>query len=459
MDVDFAGKRVHVIGLGRLGTGRATARALWRRGARVTVSDIKPAEALEDEIAALADTDIAVQTGDQAYRDLERAELVVPSPSVPLDLPPLLRARESGARVVSEIEVAFWLAPCPLIAVTGTKGKTTTVTLLGRLLEDEGKRVLVGGNIGLPLIELAEAATPEHLLVAEVSSFQLEATERFRPHVAVLLNLLPDHLDRHRTWEAYREAKARLFANQTPEDAAVICQDDPEAWALRGRARAARWPYSIVGPAPEGGDLAGGWLRVRGEPVCPAEAVQLRGRHNLANALAALVAARAAGASLTQAAETVASFPGVEHRLEVVGEVGGVLFVNDSQATTPEAAAAGVGAFAERVILIAGGRAKVHDFTPLARAIAGRGAGLVVLGEAAEEIAAAAEAAGGGTAARAGDLAEAVALAFRAARPGDVVLLSPACASFDMFCDMAERGEAFRRLVQELADRHRSSGG
>ena len=208
MSPDFTGKRVHVIGLGSWGTGRAVARALWRRGAEVTVSDIKPAEALAQEIEALADTGVTVLTGEQAYRGIEEAELVVPSPGVPLGIPPLLRARERGAEVVSEIEVAYWLTKCPIIAVTGTKGKTTTTTLIGELLTDEGRRAIVGGNIGRPLIELADAAGRDDVLVAEVSSFQLEATERFRPKVSVLLNVSPDHLDRHEDLRAYQEAKA-----------------------------------------------------------------------------------------------------------------------------------------------------------------------------------------------------------------------------------------------------------
>ena len=455
MSPDFTGKRVHVIGLGSWGTGRAVARALWRRGAEVTVSDIKPAEALAQEIEALADTGVTVLTGEQAYRGIEEAELVVPSPGVPLGIPPLLRARERGAEVVSEIEVAYWLTKCPIIAVTGTKGKTTTAALIGELLNDGGKRALVGGNIGRPLIELAEAAEAGDILVAEVSSFQLEAIESFRPRVALLLNLRPDHLDRHESMAAYREAKARVFANQEAGDAAIINRDDREAWGLRKRTRAEVRPYSLSGEA-EGADVSEGWLRVGGERICPASAMRLRGRHNLGNALAALAAARAAGASLASAAETLARFPGVEHRLEAVGTVGGVLYVNDSQATTPEAAAAGLEAFEERVVLIAGGRPKVHDFGALAEAVTARGASLIVMGEAAEEIEEAAREAGAQDVTRARDLREAVQLAAARARPGEAVLMSPACASFDMFANMAERGQRFKDLVAELRGRGRS---
>jgi len=451
------GKKVHVIGLGSYGTGRAVARALWKRGAEVAISDVKSAQVLSAEIAALADTGIVIHTGEEAYRGIEEADLVVPSPGVPLDIPPLLRARGRGARVVSEIEAAYWIAPCPIIAITGTKGKTTTATLIGELLREAGKRPLVGGNIGRPLVELAEAARPESLLVAEVSSFQLEATHDFRPRVAVLLNLFADHLDRHQSMEVYREAKARIFANQTAADVAVINRDDPEAWALRERTAAQVRPYSVQGPEPAGADVEAGWLRVAGQRVCLAKGLLLRGRHNLGNALAALAAAHAVGASLEPAGETLRRFPGVEHRLEAVATVGGVLFVNDSQATTPEAAIAGLEAFEQRVVLIAGGRPKVHDFRALAEALARRGAGLVVMGEAAEEIAAAARAAGGGSIARAENLAEAVQSACGQARAGEVVLMSPACASFDMFANMADRGTTFKQLVRALAAREEAS--
>jgi UDP-N-acetylmuramoylalanine--D-glutamate ligase len=453
VDSRFSGKRVHVIGLGSWGTGRAVARALWARGAEVTVSDVKPAEALASEIEKLKDTGVVIQTGEEAYQGIEEADLVVPSPGVALDIPPLLRARERGARVVSEIEVAFWLAPCPIVAVTGTKGKTTTTTLIGELLAGEGKSALVGGNIGRPLIELVEAAHPGDLLVAEVSSFQLEAIEQFRARVAVLLNVLPDHLDRHASIEAYREAKARLLANQRPEDTAVVNRDNEDAWALRERGQAQVVPYSVERPEPAGADIAEGWLRVAGRRVCPVSAVRLRGRHNLGNALAALAAARAAGASLENAAATLERFAGLEHRLETAGQIGDVVFINDSQATTPEATVAALDAFEGPVALIAGGRAKVHDFSGLAEAIARRGARLIVMGEAGAEITEAARRAEVGQITHAKDLAEAVDLAYEQARPSGVVLLSPACASFDMFENMAERGRLFKERVREIAAR------
>ncbi|MFB3881601.1 MAG: UDP-N-acetylmuramoyl-L-alanine--D-glutamate ligase [Armatimonadota bacterium] len=447
----FAGRRVHVIGLGSYGTGREAARVLAARGAEVTVSDIKPEAELLDEIAALAETDVVVQAGPAAYRGLEQADLIVTSPGVPLNIPPLLRAASLGIPVVSEIEVAYWIAPCPIVAVTGTKGKSTTTTLIGEILRGDGVKVEVGGNIGRPLISFADRAAADAVLVAEVSSFQLEATREFRPRVAVLLNLFPDHLDRHTSMADYAAAKARLFANQQAEDTAVINNDDRQAWALRSLTRAQVVPFSLTQASPMGADVADGWLRVKGRAVCRADAVRLRGRHNLANALAALAAAHAAGASLNKADDTLSHFEGLEHRLEVAAVAGGVTYVNDSQATTPDAAVVALEAFPEHVILIAGGRPKVHDFDSLARAIAKRGADLVLIGEAADEIAACAAAAGVGSVTRAPDLEQAVALAARRSRPGDVVLLSPACASFDMFRNMAERGRKFKEIATRLA--------
>lgn len=447
----FAGKRVHVIGLGPYGTGREVARVLASRGASVTASDAKPAAELSSEIEALEGTDVVIETGADAYRGIEEADLAVPSPGVPLDIPPLLRAAEHGVDVVSEVEVAWWIARCPIIAVTGTKGKSTTTALIGEILRDEGKTVLVGGNIGRPLIGVADRAPAHALLVTEVSSFQLEATRDFRPKVAVLLNVSPDHLDRHRTMADYRSAKAKLLANQHSDDVAVVNRDDPQAWGLAGLARAEVRPFSLSQPSPEGADLAEGWLRVRGRPVSRETQVRLRGKHNLSNALAALAAAEASGASLELAGQTLEQFEGLEHRLEVAGMVGGVIFVNDSQATTPEAAAAALEAFGEHVVLIAGGRPKVHDFDALGKAAAKRGADLVVIGEAADAIAAAAREARVPSIQPATNLADAVRRAAERARPGDVVLLSPACASFDMFESMAERGRAFKSLVAEMA--------
>jgi len=451
VNTQFTGKKVHVIGLGAYGTGRAVARALWARGAQVTASDLKPASALAYEIEALRDTGVTIQTEADAYRGIEEADLVVPSPGVPLDIPPLLRARSRGIPVVSDIEVAFWLARCPIIAIAGTKGKSTTTALIGDMLRDAGKEARVGGNIGRPLIALAETAQPQQVLVAEVSSFQLEATAEFRSRVAVLLNLFPDHLDRHPTIAAYRDAKAKLFANQIPEDTTVINRDDPEAWRLKNLTRARVIAYSTAQPTPDGADLVEGWLRLKGERICPSNSVQLPGPHNLGNVLAALAAAHAAGASLDHAAETIGRFQGLEHRLETVATVGSVTFVNDSQATTPEAAVAALNAFDQHIVLIAGGRAKVSDFRQLAEAISSRGASLIVLGEATREIAAAGEAAGVRDLAQAADLREAVRLAFERAGDGGIVLLSPACASFDMFENMAARGRAFKQIVQELS--------
>jgi UDP-N-acetylmuramoylalanine--D-glutamate ligase len=271
-----------------------------------------------------------------------------------------------------------------------------------------------------------------------------------------MLNVSPDHLDRHRTMDAYTEAKAAIFVNQESGDTAVLNRDDGTVWRMRDRTRAQVVAYSLTQPLPAGADVDEGWLRVAGDRICPVSALQLRGRHNLSNALAALGAAHSLGADVSRAEQTLSQFEGVEHRLELVGEVAGVLFVNDSQATAPEATIAALEAFGEHIVLIAGGRAKVHDFLPLGERIAEQKVSLILIGEAADEIAEAASAAGADDIARASDLYDAVRKAVGRARPGDVVLLSPACASFDMFGNMAERGEAFREAVRQHAERARS---
>jgi UDP-N-acetylmuramoylalanine--D-glutamate ligase len=452
--VNLSGLRVHIIGLGSLGTGQACARVLSELGAKVEVSDVKPKTKLAPQLAALADLPITFHLGAKAYQDISEAKLVILSPGVPLDIPPLQAAREAGALVVSEIEAAYWIAPCPIIAVTGTKGKTTTTTLIGKLLQAAGKSVLVGGNIGIPLIQLARQAKPQDLLVAEVSSFQLEATRDFRPKVAVFLNFFADHLDRHADLWAYWDAKNKLFANQTAEDFAVLNADDLGLSQLVGKLSSQVVTFSLQRPATA--DMGDGFFRIDGEPVCPVEGVRLRGRHNLYNVAAALATAHLLGSDLEGAEAVLKEFRGVENRLEEVAVVNGVTFINDSQATIPEAAAVALEAMEAPVVLIAGGRPKVSDFSPLGKTIAQRAAALITIGEAAEAIAAAAKGAGLKNSYRAASLEEAVEKAYALSSPGGMVLLSPACASFDMFNNMAHRGEVFRAAVRALEAKSKS---
>jgi len=456
---ELTGKVVHIIGLGAKGTGRACARVLGRYGARIVISDEKTPGMLAAEIAQLADRSVRLQLGPtEAYRDLEAADLIVPSPGVPLAIAPIQRALAAGVPVVSEIELAFRLARAPLIAITGTKGKTTTTTLIGLLLRALGEPVHVGGNIGDPLIELADFAGAEEWLVAEVSSFQLEAVDQFRPRLAVFTNLYPDHLDRYeQSMERYLAAKLRLFARQTADDIAVLNRDQPETPQV-AQATPARIIYvSTKERVPGGVYLEDGQIvsEVKGTPtpVLSCASIRLRGEHNLANVLEAIAAVAALGLPVESVAETVlSSFRGVPNRLEEVEVIDGVAFFNDSQGTTPMAVRMALRAFAGTPpVLIAGGRAKINDFSELGRDIANGARALIVIGEAGPAIAAAVRAADPAFPIHSADtLPEAVFLAFNLARPDGIVLMSPACASFDMFRNMEHRGDVFRQAVTAL---------
>ena len=457
--IELGGKRVYVVGLGTHGTGRQLTQVLARRRALVTVADLQPAAQLAGELTQMEGIAFTAELGEDYGRSIAGQDLVVISPAVPLQAPPLVRARQAGVPVIGELELAYLICRAPIVAITGTKGKTTTTTLTGRLLADAGRAVRVGGNIGDPLVGIADQASPEELVVAEVSSFQLEATERFQPRVGVLLNVYEDHLDRHGSPEAYLAAKARLFANQRPEEVAVLNADEPAVAALapRLRARVLRYGLGEALAEEEGavtvregqfGLVAGGAFR----PICPVGALRLPGRHNLSNALAAISVLVAVGAPREGVERTLRGFSGVPHRLEPVGEVGGVLFVNDSQATCKQAVCYALEAYApRRTVLIAGGRAKVPDFSDLAPAIVRWAQAVVLIGEAAPQLEQAVRALGMEQVIRAESLPEAVAVAYRLAQPEGVVLLSPACASFDMFQNMEHRGQLFREAVAELA--------
>jgi UDP-N-acetylmuramoylalanine--D-glutamate ligase len=458
MSYDLRGQHVHIIGLGAKGTGRACAAVLAQRGALVTVSDEQAAEALAGEIAQLAGLPVRFCLGPDAYTDIEKADLVIPSPGVPLDNPAILRARAAGIPVLAEIEIAYRLSRVPIVAISGTKGKTTTTTLIGLLLAALERPVHVGGNIGIPLIELAVAAQTGDLLVAEISSFQLEAVKRFHPRVAVFTNLYPDHLDRYQgSMEAYFATKLRLFARQTPADIAVVVDDRPESKAVAAATKARVIRVSTRHTIPGGVYVADGHIisEVSGVPVpiMSMADIRLRGAHNLANVLEAIAAVHALGLPVEHVAgDVLREFRGVPNRLEEVATIGDVTYFNDSQGTTPVATEMALTAFTGTpVVLIAGGRAKVPDFSELGRHIAAGAQALVVIGEAGEAIAGATLAAAPRfPVQRAATLPEAVTLATRLAQPGSVVVLSPACASFDMFRNMEHRGDVFRAAVLSL---------
>jgi UDP-N-acetylmuramoylalanine--D-glutamate ligase len=452
------GRRVVVVGLAR--TGVAACRFLLARGARVVATDRRTAAELPDEVMSLAERGVSLELGAHRESTLRAADAVVVSPGVPWEEPALRAARGAGVPVMAELELAFRHLRGRVAAVTGTKGKSTTTAALGAMLRAPGADVRVGGNIGAPLVGLLEGATESTTFVVEVSSFQLEGTQAFRPDVAVFLNLSPDHLDRHPSFEAYAAAKARVFANQGTEDWAVVNGGDP---AVRELARAGRARLVTFAPLPhppvEGASgqafFAEGTARLRlgeaEEALFARSEARVPGEHLALDLLAAAAAARLLGGSPEAIARAVRGFAGVEHVLERVEELDGVAFYNDSKATNVEAARRSLEAFAGPILLIAGGRYKGGDFTDLAPALERHGKAVFAIGESRLRLAEAL--------ARVvpvilcATLAEAVDLAFAEAEAGDTVLLAPACSSFDMFQDYAERGRVFKEEVRRLAAR------
>jgi UDP-N-acetylmuramoylalanine--D-glutamate ligase len=443
------GKRVVVVGAAR--SGIAAAELLVRRGAAVTLTDLRDQIEEEDRLRTAG---VALELGGHHASTLADADLVVLSPGVPAHLPALDAARRAGVPVTGELELASRWLRGRIVAITGTKGKSTTTTLTGRMLEAGGHRVLVGGNIGLALSAQVEASTDETIHVIEASSFQLESADTFRPWIAVLLNFSPDHLDRHATVGEYAAAKARVFARQQPGDWAVVNADDPATLELAAATRAERLLFSLRGMVTEGVVLSRDAIVRRtangDEPLVPLAAVKLLGRHLLADVLAASAVASIVGVDAAAMTRAVEGFTGLEHALEPVTEIGGVRFVNDSKATNIEAARHAVETFGDGVVVVLGGRFKGGDFRDLTAPLVERHATIVSIGEARPLIR---EALGSAVALHeADDMSSAVRQAFAAASPGQTVVLAPACASFDMFRDYAERGRAFKQEVRKLQE-------
>jgi UDP-N-acetylmuramoylalanine--D-glutamate ligase len=440
---DVGGARVAVVGAAR--SGVAAALLLVRRGARVTLVDAKPAVAEADQ---LREAGVSLALGSNDAAAIAESDLVVLSPGVPPDMPSVASARGRGVPVIGELEMASRWLRGRVIAITGTKGKSTTTTLVGRMLAAAGHHVLVGGNIGVPLSAHVEASTAETLHVVEASSFQLETTDTFHPWVAALLNFAPDHLDRHPDEAAYRDAKARVFANQGPGDWAVVNADSDEALAMGARSRASRLLFAIdrIATAHVFVDRDFIWQRTSEgrTPLVPLASIALGGRHMLSNVAAATAISHVAGASGAAMTRALAGFTGLEHVMEPIATIGGVRFVNDSKATNIEAAARSIESF-DRVVVILGGRYKGGAFADLRAPLSVHGRAIVAIGEARPLIRQALADALPVT--EATTMAEAVSLAFAQARPDGVVLLAPACSSFDMFVDYADRGRAFREAV------------
>ena len=451
--IDLTGKKVLVVGLAR--TGLASALFATAYGAIVTATDEKPeSELAPDTLAKLREANIALELGGHVPATFLAQDLIVVSPGVPKALAPLVAARAKEIPIWSEVELAWRFLRGKLVAITGSNGKTTTTSLVGHILKTAGIQTLVGGNIGNPLLSLVEYSTDSTVTVAEISSFQLESIDAFRPDVGVLLNLTPDHLDRHASFEEYAAAKTRMFSNQLERDSALLNADDAEV-TRRMPARPHIFWFSRLKRVATGAFLRDEQIFFRHEgmevALARVEDIPLLGAHNVENVLAACSAAYLAGATPDAIANGVKTFAGVEHRLEFVAEVNGVKFYNDSKATNVDAALKAIEAFPGPMVVIVGGKHKGSPYTPLREPLRERARLVIMIGEATENIAA--DLADAVPLADAETLDAAVQVATECAKPGEVVLLAPACSSFDQFENYEHRGKAFKELVAALEKR------
>ncbi|HEY7403441.1 MAG TPA: UDP-N-acetylmuramoyl-L-alanine--D-glutamate ligase [Candidatus Angelobacter sp.] len=465
--MDLKNKRVLVVGLGR--SGAASAIFLQEHGAKVIVSDSKSEAQLQGDVPALLDRGISIEAGRHGERTFRDQDLIVVSPGVPSDQPQLQHARTLGIPVIGEVELAFRFLQGKVLAITGSNGKTTTTSLVGEILAKSGKKTLVGGNIGTPVISLAGESTPDSLVVLEISSFQLESIEQFRPWIAAILNITPDHLDRHHTFQAYVDAKSRIFENQRADragenqqagDFAALNADDPTCVALKDRIKAPLLWFSRKQRVESGAFLNGDQIIFRQnnqeQAVLGRSDIQLKGEHNLENVLAAVCMTMVAGCTPQQVRQGVSEFRAVEHRLELVATINGVTFYNDSKATNVDATVKALESFPGNIHIILGGKDKGSDYTVLNPLLRERVKRVYLIGAASDKIASQVQAT---SVVRSGILERAVRQAFDAAAPGDVVLLAPACASFDQFENYEHRGRIFKELVRSLTpvetgDRH-----
>jgi UDP-N-acetylmuramoylalanine--D-glutamate ligase len=449
--MELKGKKVLVVGLGK--SGLAAALFLRHKGAQVTVSDVRSAEALAKDVPALLEEGIMVEAGGHGLLTFRRQDLIVVSPGVPLDTPELVQAKGFGLPIIGEVELAARFLKGSMLAITGSNGKTTTTALLGEILEKGGLTTLVGGNIGVPVIELVEQSSEHSWSVLEISSFQLESTVEFHPKIAIILNITPDHLDRHGTFENYARAKERIFAAMDGHDCLVLNADNAPTADAAARSAARTYWFSLEHPVEQGAWLQEGWLVFRGskndeiETIMPLKSVPLKGAHNVENVLAAVVAAKLAGASMDAIRRGVESFQAVEHRLEYVATVNGVDFYNDSKATNVDATAKAIAAFDTGVHLIMGGKDKGSPYTVLNDLLRERVRGVYTIGSAAAKIES--QLRGVVPILSCETLEKAVSEAATAAHPGEVVLLAPACSSFDQFENYEHRGRVFKELVGE----------
>ena len=456
--MELKGKKVLVVGLGK--SGLAAALFLRKRGAQVTVSDMRSAAALAKEIPALLEHGVMVESGGHGLLTFRRQDLIVVSPGVPLDTPELVQVKAFGLPVIGDLELASQYLKGNILAITGSNGKTTTTALTGEILAGAGFETQVGGNIGVPVVELVDKSTADAWSVLEVSSFQLESTEQFHPRIAVILNITPDHLDRHGSLENYAMAKERIFLNQTETDFLVLNADNPRAAEAAAGTKSQVYWFSRNAPVTQGTWVEGGRIVFRPpgvdgshasiEPMVSLSAIHLKGTHNVENVLAAVCAAHLAGAPANVIARAIEGFRAVEHRLEYVATANGVEYYNDSKATNVDAAAKAIEAFPGCIHLILGGKDKNSNYADLSDLLRKRVKAVYTIGSAAPKIES--QIRGMVPIFPCETLEKAVAAARKAAHPNDVVLLSPACSSFDQFENYEHRGQVFKQLVMDFSD-------
>jgi UDP-N-acetylmuramoylalanine--D-glutamate ligase len=447
--MELKDKKILIVGLAR--TGASVARFLAERGAVVTVTDMKEETDLAPFLEKLSDLEIRFELGRHDDQTFLSSDMIVVSPGVPMDIPPLSLARKRGRMIISEIELAGGFIDAPIVAITGTNGKTTTTTLAGEIFRGSGYKAFVGGNIGNPLIDLVTSGEAVDFVVAEISSFQLEGIHKFRPRVAVLLNVTEDHLDRYATYQEYIDAKARIFENQTSEDFAVLNMDDPIVSSYAGTVKSRVVPMSQQRALEKGIYCRDGFITFAWEGVresFPTASFKLQGVHNIENIMAALASTLLTGCDPRSAQAVVEGFSGLHHRMELVKIVDDVAYYNDSKGTNVGSVVKSLESFAGNVTLIAGGKDKGGDYCPLASLVKERVKHLILLGEARQRIF---DSLGNLTDAHLVEsLEEAVLTARRLTAPGGVVLFSPACSSFDMFKNYEERGDRFASIVKGL---------
>lgn len=446
----ISGKRVSVFGMAR--SGMALAKVLKGLGASVFLTEKKNDDSLSSQISELKSTGMDFETGGHTEKALDHKDYLVVSPGIPSDLPILIQAENKGIPIFSEIEVAYWLSEAQIIGITGSNGKTTTTTLVGEILKEDGREVRVAGNIGVPFSSVVQEVSSNGVIVLEISSFQLEKIEEFKPKVSTILNVTPDHLDRYPDMKTYTDAKLRIFENQTEDDFVVLNWDDPVTSKLAPLSRAKSLFFSIKSELKVGSYVKNGSLvfQMNGKAVeiIPVEEIGIKGPHNLSNAAAACAICASIGVKKESMEKALRNFKGVEHRLEEVSIIDGIRFVNDSKATNVDSVFYALQSIKEPIFLIAGGKDKGGDFTKLRELVKLKVKGLILLGQAKEKIK---NALGDLVPTNmVGSMEEAVELGFRKAEKGDCVLLSPACASFDMFKDYEDRGRVFKKAVINL---------